>query len=295
MPISLFCPVCNVKVEVPERLAGKSAPCPSCGNVIDVPRGGRPSGASRLARRLKAAAPVLVSALALIAAAVAWIQVAGLRSERKGLKDDLSRLQERVAAMEPAAARAPAERIENPPAPVSSAVSADDHAALRRELGALRAAHDSLLRKVEDLEAELARPGEEPPPAVPAPSPVPAPAPPALANDEDITINMKGELDALSPRPRFVFVGTVANAGIRNAPVVQISIRVTGFHGLDPVNRQLVTSVSYAATLTERVVSLPAGTRAQVLKDLFPTVPALITREVFWDPQFEVSARVLPE
>ncbi len=293
MSISLFCPVCSVKVEVPDRLAGKSAPCPSCGNVVDIPKGDRPAGASRLVRRLKSVASLAVAALALLAAALAWIQVSGSRDAISGLQEEVEALQEKVAGLEaaravparPADARAVPRPDATPPA-----VTAADHAALRRELEGLRESHEGLQQRVHELEADLTGPKK------PAPTPeVPVPVLPELASDEDIALDFKGQLDAMAPRPRFVFVGNVANAGSRSAPVVQITIRVTGFQGLDPINRQIVTAVSYAASMTERVRSLPPGTRAQVIKDLFPNDPALLTRDVVWEPQFEASAKVLRE
>ena len=112
---------------------------------------------------------------------------------------------------------------------------------------------------------------------------------------DHIEIRMDGRPDPLAPRPRFLFVGAAANTGNRHAPSVQVTIRVTGFRGFDPATRQPVTVVSYAATLTERVRSLPPGTTAPVVKDLFPNDPALLSPNVLWEPQFEVSAKVLRE
>jgi|GEM_PF-3986265 len=288
MPIPLFCPVCHVKVEVPDRLAGKSAPCPSCGNVVDIPNAERPGTPSRATRRLKAIAVPAAAALAMLASVLAWFRSTETQKAVSDLQTEIRILRENASAPE---RLAPAPPPPAPtPAPAPPTASADGQAAIRREIADLREAHEALQQRMQELESDLAS-AMKPLPA--APSIPAAPPPPELASDEDITMDIKGQLDATSPRPRFLFVGTVANAGLRNAPVVQIVIRVTGFQGLDPVNRQLVTSVSYAASLTERIRSLPPGTRAHVVKDLIPSDPALFTRDVIWEPQFEAGAKVL--
>jgi hypothetical protein len=295
MPISLFCPVCSVKVEFPDRLAGKSAPCPSCRNAVDVPASGRPSLASRLARRLKAALPWLVAAAA-VAAFVA--DRAGREDpgpDRTALERDLQDLRAKVKALEAKGGDA-ATRPPEPATPGPDALSvppkpnaAADAAALHKDLAAAREANEALRQKVLDLEAEVAKLKSAPPrPVEPAPAV-------EVADDDDIEIRMDGRPDPLALRPRFLFIGTAANTGNRNAPSVQVTIRVTGFRGFDPVTRQPVTIVSYVATLTERVRSLPPGTTAPVVKDLFPSDPSLLSRNVLWEPQFEVSAKVLRE
>ena len=39
MPISFHCPSCNATRSAPEILAGRKVRCPSCGQLVDVPRG----------------------------------------------------------------------------------------------------------------------------------------------------------------------------------------------------------------------------------------------------------------
>jgi len=294
MPISLFCPVCSVKVEFPDRLAGKSAPCPSCRNAVDVPASGRPSLAARLARRLRAALPWLVAAGA-VAAFVADRAGREERPDRSVLERDLQDLRVKVKALEAKGGDTVTKPPEPaPPGPDASPAppkpnAAADAAALHKDFAAAREANEALQQKVQDLEAEVAKLKSAPPrPVEPAPAV-------EVADDDDIEIRMDGRPDPLAPRPRFLFIGTAANTGNRHAPSVQVTVRVTGFRGFDPVTRQPVTIVSYAATLTERVRSLPPGTTAPVVKDLFPGDPALLSRNVLWEPQFEVSAKVLRE
>jgi len=295
MPISLFCPVCSVKVEFPDRLAGKSAPCPSCRNAVDVPASGRPSLAARLARRLRAALPWLVAAGAVAAFVADRAGREETGPDRSVLERDLQDLRVKVKALEAKGG----DTVTKPPEPATPGPDASpappkpnaaaDAAALHKDLAAAREANEALQQKVQDLEAEVAKLKSAPPrPVEPAPAV-------EVANDDDIEIRMDGRPDPLAPRPRFLFIGTAANTGNRHAPFVQVTVRVTGFRGFDPVTRQPVTIVSYAATLTERVRSLPPGTTAPVVKDLFPGDPALLSRNVLWEPQFEVSAKVLRE
>jgi len=289
MPITFFCPVCNVKVDIPDRMGGKSAPCPSCGNVIDVPRQGRSPASLRLSRRIRVLLPWLFAGAALAGLAVALGALVELGSVRTSLEGDLKTLQGKLGELESRAAAAPAPAAPVRPAapPERRSAEAGDHAALQREIASLRDADEELHRKLQDLEGEIARLR-----GVPAPAPV---KPVEVADDEDIEIKIDAKQDALSGRPRFTFAGPATNSGTKLAPVVLISIRVIGFQGLNPMTRQPVATVSYAATLTERIRSLPPGTTANVVKDLFPTDPALLSREVLWEPQFEVSTRVLKE
>jgi cell division protein FtsB len=297
MPISLFCPVCSMKVEFPDRLAGKSAPCPSCRNAVNVPATGRPSLAARLALRMKTALPWLVAAVALAAFAVSHLGREKPDPDRaSALERELQDLRANVKALEAkqadAAAKPSAPAPPDPdalPAPPPKPPAGGDVAALQKDLAVARETNETLQQKVQDLETEVAK--------LKSASPRPADPLPAIemADDDDIEIRMDGRPDPLAPRPRILFVGTAANTGNRHAPAVQVTIRVTGFRGLDPVTRQLVTDVSYAATLTERIRSLPPGTTAPVVKDLLPSDPALLNRNVLWEPHFEVSAKVLKE
>jgi hypothetical protein len=292
MPVTLFCPVCNVKVDVPSRLAGKSAPCPSCGNVIDIPRQEAPA-APRLIRRLKTALPWMIAAAAAAALVVETAILLGLRSDHRTLAGTVRSLATRVDALEASSRTAPDAGMPDTDAPPPPDVpdvppdlppppASEDTDELRRDVASLRDVMQSLVQRIREIEDTPA-------------TPVDMRLPPDIATDDDIEVRMIAKQEAVLPRPRFVFTGTATNAGSKSAPVVKVTIRVTAFQGVDPVTRQPVTLVSHAAQLTEHIRSLPPGTTATVWKDFAPDDPALLTRDLAWEPQFEVSTRVAQE
>jgi hypothetical protein len=300
MPISFFCPVCNVKVELPDRLAGKTAQCPFCRNPIDVPAQGRVPAAGRLGRRLWTLLPVLIAAVILAVLIVLLIDV---KSSIRALEEDLGSIRRKLADVGAAAKRRAEEPppVQKSPAPAPApprpadatarpAAATDDHATLIRDLTALRDAQEGILAKLRDIEDELAKRRG---------APLSAPAPVAsrveIAEDDDIDIKVDVKQDAALPRPKFTFTGIVTNTGTHPAPVVQISIRMTGFQGLDPVTRQPIALVPHSATITERIRSLAPGASANLWKEFSPAEPALFPRELSWLPQFEATARVLRE
>jgi hypothetical protein len=242
-----------MKVEVPERLAGKSSPCPSCGNVIDIPSADRSHAGLRTGRRLKMLLPWMFAGVALVGFGMAFFAVSELRSARESLETDLRTLQTKLSDLESRAGAParPAAPVDAPPAP-KTAATPDDHAALQREIAALHGTDEELLRRLQDLDGEIVRLRGTPSP--PAPKPVDIVE---IADDEDIEIKIEAKQDPMAPRPRFTFSGHATNSGTKPAPVVLISIRVIGFQGLNPVTRQPVTSAPSAASLTERIRSAP--------------------------------------
>jgi hypothetical protein len=287
MPISLFCSVCNVKVEVPDRMAGKSSPCPSCGNVIDIPSPDRAHAGSRMGRKLRGLLPWLLAGAALVGLAAAFVSISELHAARQSLDENLKDLRAKLSDLESRAVAGARPAAPADPTPAPKPAASDTHDALQREIAALHGTDEELLRKLQELDGEIVRLRGTP--ATPAPKPVEVVE---TADDEDIEIKIDAKQDPLAPRPRFTFTGHATNTGSKQAPVVLISIRVIGFQGLNPVTRQPVTTAAYAATLTERIRSLPPGTTANVMKELYPTDAALLSREVVWSPQFEVSAKV---
>jgi hypothetical protein len=294
MPITFFCPVCNVQVEVPDRLAGKTAPCPVCRNAIDVPAPSRPAGAGHHARRLR---PALFGIAAACASAVLVALLITVQTASRALEEEVGAIRQRLAALETAAAHhaqeppptpKPIAPTPTPPpaAPPKLAAALDDHAALTRDIAALRDTQEGIFAKLRDLEDAFAKSKGAPAPAAP---------PPEIASDDNIEVKLTVRLDGSLPRHRFIFTGTVTNTDTKPAPVVQVTIRITSFHGHHHVTRQPVTTIMHTATLSERIRSLPPGTTSNIWKEYYPAEPAILSREFAWVPQFEVTTRVLAE
>lgn len=287
MPVTLFCPVCNVKVDVPDRLAGKSAPCPVCRTLIDIPLQDR-APAAHLLRRAASAAPWIVAGLVL--AVLAWesVHLAELTDANRSLREQIGVLQGQIGALSeraqapPVAPPAPAAP---PPVEPAAPLGPDERAELQRRIAALNEALSASHLRARELEGELARVRGESAARVSE----------ETAADEDIETRVNVKADATGPRIKFAFEGRATNTGKRPAPVVQIALTVTQFQGLNPLTNDVVAFVPHAAAQTERLRNLGPGETRSFWMELAPAEPALLRRDVTWEPQYSVAARVTRE
>jgi hypothetical protein len=284
MAVTLFCPICNVKVDVPDRLAGKSAPCPVCRSPIDIPLHDRTTAVERALRRLAAAAPWLAAGVVLAALGVETVQLAELTEANRALKTEVEALRSKLAEAPPAPpAPAPAPKAPvEPPAPLGP----DERAELQRKVASLQEALSAHVLKLREMEDELARQRGEASAAG---------ASAEVASDADIETRVTVKTEAVGPRLKFTFEGRATNTGQKPAPAVLITLTVTQFQGLHPVTGEAVAFVPHSAAPEERLRNLAPGDTRTFWIELTPADPALMRRDVAWTPQYVVEAKVLRE
>lgn len=290
MPVTLFCPICNVKVDVPERLAGKSAPCPVCRNLIDIPLNDKSGAAGQYLRRLLAAAPWLAAGVVAAGLLAESLYLSDLREANESLRRDLRALRDQLTAQEAkqairdAAPSAPAAALPAPAAPVQ--VTPDERADFQRMNAELREALGAQTLQLRRLENEIARLKGEAAAATETPE---------TAADEDIEAKVSVKADTAGPRIKFTFEGRATNTGKKPAPTVEITVNVTQIQGLHPLNNDVVSFVPQTATLRERLRNLVPGESRAFWLELMPNDPGLLRRDLTWQTQHTVSAHVTRE